>query len=131
MPRTLDDLQRHDFIACVDDLVYSEQLKFLDAFASNLPRHVKCSSMKVQITLAASGGGIGAFPHYLVEDIEELTPLLPELTVTRTYWMSTHSELYEISRVRVVHDWICRLATEHRQHLTPRQAAATALTLVR
>jgi DNA-binding transcriptional LysR family regulator len=118
-PQTREDLKRHDFVACVDDLIYSEQLRFLDAFEPDLPRRLKCSSMKVQITLAVSGGGIGAFPHYLVESRTDLKPVLPELVVTRTYWMATHIELHEIARVRVVHDWIYALAAEHRLQLTP------------
>jgi DNA-binding transcriptional LysR family regulator len=131
MPRTREDLRRHEFVGCVDDLIYSEQLNFLEAFAPNLQRHLKCSAIRVQIALAAAGGGIGAFPHFLVEDYDELVPVLPEIMVTRTYWMATHSELYEIGRVRAVHDWICALAAEHRAHLTPRQPQPAALSIVR
>lgn len=119
VPQTREDLRQHDFVGCVDDLVYSEQLRFLDAFEPKLRCRLKCSSMKVQIILAASGGGIGAFPHYLVEGEPDLTPVLPDLSLTRTYWEATHKELYEIARARAVRDWLYDLVEERKRHFTP------------
>ena len=118
-PTTLSGLKEHEFVGCVEDLVYSEQLKFLDAFAPNLHQRLRCSSMKMQILLAASSAGIGAFPHFLVLDNPALQRVLPELVVTRTYWMATHHELYEVARVRSIRNWLQALAAESRSLLTP------------
>lgn len=122
VPQVVEDLREHNFVGWVDDLIYSDQLQFLDAFKPNLARRLKCSSIKVQIVLAEGGGGIGAFPHFLVADNPNLVPILPNLIALRTYWMATHSELYEIARVRAVRSWLFALAKENRELLTPHGA---------
>jgi DNA-binding transcriptional LysR family regulator len=121
VPAAFDDLKDHDFIGCVDDLVYSEQLKFLDAFSPNLRQRIKCTSMKMQIVLASSGCGLGAFPHYLVDDNPQFVRVLPDRFITRTYWMATHHELYEVARVRTVRHWLQALCAEHWGRLAPSQ----------
>ncbi len=128
-PAHLEDLQGHEFVGAVEDLVYSDELLFLEAFAPRLRQRLTCSSMKMQIAMAAAGAGIGAFPHFLAADNPDLRPVLADLTVTRTYWMATHQELYDVVRVRLVRNWLHTLALEHAAQLTPSlylgQAAAS------
>ena len=78
-----------------------------------------CSSMKMQIAMAAAGAGIGAFPHFLASEVPALRPVLPDLSVTRTYWIATHQELYDVARVRLVRSWLQALVQEHAGRLTP------------
>jgi DNA-binding transcriptional LysR family regulator len=118
-PQSPSELAGHHFIGSVDDLIYSEQLRFLDAFFPGLPRRLQCSSMKVQILLAANGGGIGAFPHFLVASYPMLTPILTDLQATRTYWIATHQEMYDIARVRAVRNWIFSLVKDNCERLNP------------
>ena len=118
-PERAEDLHGHDLIGSVEDLVYSDELMFLEAFAPGLRQRLTCSSMKMQIAMAAAGAGIGAFPHFLASDVPALRPVLPDLSVTRTYWMATHQELYDVSRVRLVRGWLQALVQEHAAQLTP------------
>lgn len=118
-PETRADLAGHEFVGCVDDLIYTEQLRFLDAFEPDLPRRLQCSSMKVQILLAMYGGGIAAFPHFLVENNAKLVRILPEMSAVRSYWMATHHEFCDIARVRLVRTWLQALARENAMRLTP------------
>lgn len=121
-PKDRADLHKHDFVGCVNDLVYSPQLQFLNAFEPKLRSRLMCSSIKVQIILAESGGGIGAFPHYLVADHLTLTQVLPELEVKRTYWVAVHKEFYDLARARAVLEWLYELVAARQNVLTPHES---------
>ena len=106
VPQSREELACQHFVGWVDDLIYSDQLRFLDSFNTNLPRRIKCSSMKVQINLAEAGAGIGAFPHFLVKALPQMTRILPDLVAVRTYWMASHAELHDLARLRLLRRWI-------------------------
>jgi DNA-binding transcriptional LysR family regulator len=121
-PEQLEDLRTHSFVSYVNDLVYSDQLKFLDAFVPDVHPRLTCSSIKVQIVLAENGGGIAALPHFLVDTSSQLIRVLPDLAVTRTFWIATHHELYDVARVRLVREWLHSLVADHVQRFMPSRA---------
>lgn len=118
-PESRDDLKRHNFVGYMDDMIYSDELRFLDAFEPHLRRRLSSSSIRLQMILAEAGGGLGAFPHFLITDLNELERVLPELVVVRTYWMAIHAELYETARIRAVRSWLADLVGQNRHRLAP------------
>ena len=121
-PQDRDDLKNFDFIGYIDDLIYTSELRFLDSFNPDLRRRLACSSLKAQTVLAAANGGIGAFPHFLVEGIP-LVRVLPKESTVRTYWIATHVDLYETARMRAVRSWMFDVVKQNRHRLTPLKAA--------
>jgi DNA-binding transcriptional LysR family regulator len=118
-PVKREELKKHQFIGYVDDLLYTQELRFLDSFEPNLKRPLTCSSLRVQVVLAEAGGGICALPHFLAADGRRLVRVLPNIMVRRTYWMAIHGDLYETARMRAVRRWLINLVDENRALLTP------------
>ena len=125
-PRSLAELQGHDFISYVDDLLYTSELRYLDSFGKGLRPRLTCSSLPSQAVMASVGGGIGAFPTFLVADSTELVRVLPEAMACRTYWIATHVDLHETARMRAVYGWISDLVKKNQAMLTPVAFAAAA-----
>lgn len=125
-PQSPAELRAHDFIGYVEDLIYTQELRYLDSFEPNLKRRLTCSSLRVQVVLTASGGGIGAIPHFLVADEPGLVRVLPEMFTTRTYWMAIHRDLHETARMRAMRRWLLNLVEENKHRLTPSLVATAA-----
>ena len=118
-PRNGVDLHRHCFVGYMDDMIYSDQLRFLDAFEPKLPRRLSSTSVRLQMNLVEAGGGVGAFPHFIVPPDSNLVRILPELQVVRSFWMAIHAELYNTARIRAVRFWLAELVAENQHRLTP------------
>ncbi|WP_369799477.1 LysR family transcriptional regulator [Novosphingobium sp. PP1Y] len=121
VPQTAAELRGHECIGYVDDLIYTPELRFLDRFETGLKLHLACSSLRIQLVLAANGGGIGAFPCFMADDSRDLVRILPERTSTRTFWIAVHEDLYETARMRAVISWLYRLVEQKREILVPSQ----------
>ena len=104
-----EDLAKHSWIGYVDDLLFSQELMFLNSFCRN-PRVVfHSTSVIAQQQAARSGLGIAVLPCYMASADPDLVPLLPEESIERTYWISTRRELHKSVRLRVVWDYVVGL----------------------
>lgn len=104
-----EDLGRHAWIGYVDDLLFSQELMFLNSFCRN-PRVVfHSTSVIAQQEAARSGLGIAVLPCYMAESDPDLVALLPDESIERSYWISTRRELHKSVRLRVVWDYVVGL----------------------
>jgi DNA-binding transcriptional LysR family regulator len=72
--------------------------------------------MLAQVTAVRAGIGLGVLALYLAVG-QGLVRVLPTKAVwKRTFWLATHADWYRLRRVRVVWDFLRRLA-EAEQHL--------------
>jgi DNA-binding transcriptional LysR family regulator len=126
MPRNREELTNFDFVGFVDDLLYSDAIRFLDGFAPKLSCRITSSSIRSQAAIAASGGGIGAFPHFLAREFPALVPVLPDLKLVRTLWVATHHELFETLRIKTVRQWLLDLVGQQPHILMPSCAITAA-----
>lgn len=117
MPQDLEDLRNHALIGYVDDLIYTDKLRFIDNFVAHVSRRVSCSSIRMQVELSRMGMAIGAFPHFMVHDLPYMRRLLPEHVTVRQYWIATHRELYGTFRIRIVRQWLHALVDARRDIL--------------
>ena len=107
--RSREDLGRHAWIGYVDDLLFSQELMFLNSFCRN-PRVVfHSTSVIAQHQAARAGLGIAVLPCYMAGDDPGLVPLLPEESIQRSYWISTRRELHKSVRLRVLWDYVVQL----------------------
>lgn len=121
-PRTPADLPAFDIVGYVDDMIYAPELRYLDEVHPALRPALSSSSINAQQRIIAGGGGIGILPCFLAEGLERL---LPEILLTRRFWISTHREVAATARVRAVRDWLRELAHRHAARLTPFAGAGT------
>jgi DNA-binding transcriptional LysR family regulator len=104
-----EDLGRHAWIGYVDDLLFSQELMFLNSFCRS-PRVVfHSTSVIAQQEAARSGLGIAVLPCYMAASDPELVALLPDESIERSYWISTRRELHKSVRLRVVWDYVVGL----------------------
>ncbi|MDP4534319.1 LysR family transcriptional regulator [Marinobacter salarius] len=103
--RNREQLAQYRFVSYVDDLVFSNELKFLDEVIGSGEVSIRSTSVLAQQELIASGAGIGILPSFSADPDPRLVSLLPEeIAFTRTFWMVMPEDLRSVARVRVVWD---------------------------
>ncbi|MGZ0787137.1 LysR family transcriptional regulator [Pseudomonas saponiphila] len=115
--RSREDLGRHAWIGYVDDLLFSQELMFLNQFCRNPHVVFHSTSVIAQQEAARSGLGIAVLPCYMAAADPQLVPLLPAESIQRAYWISTRRELHKSVRLRVVWDYLMELCAAQQQVL--------------
>jgi DNA-binding transcriptional LysR family regulator len=107
-PRTPEELTQHDLIGYIDDLLYANELRYLDEIHPGLRPGVASSSIRAQLEIIAAGGGIGVLPRFLaVKSAPELVPVLPrKVRLSRTFWIAARRDVQQTTRVRAVQAWV-------------------------
>ncbi|NWE47817.1 LysR family transcriptional regulator [Pseudomonas gingeri] len=116
-PANRDDLSQHQWIGYVDDLLFSQELLFLDDFCRSPNVTFRSTSVIAQQIAARAGLGIAVLPNYMAKDDPELVRILPQETIQRSYWMSTRRELHKSVRLRVVWDFLLALCAKEQDVL--------------
>ncbi len=112
---TLEDIYNHPLIGYVDDLVFSDQLSYLEQILPDSHTTFRSTSVITQSIAAREGLGLAILPCFLARRYPELVPVLPEQTgVTRTFWIAVHPEQKKLSRVNMVWNHIKSYANENR-----------------
>jgi DNA-binding transcriptional LysR family regulator len=102
-PADRTDLDAHDFITYVEDLIQVDTVRWLDEVVKH-PRVVMHSSSMIAQRNAAIGGlGIVLLPRFAVQPTTPLVPILHEAAfTTREIWTSVHQDLQFAPRIRTV-----------------------------
>ncbi|ENZ82925.1 MULTISPECIES: LysR family transcriptional regulator [Caulobacter] len=103
-PRTVDELHGHRIVGYVDDLLYAQELRYLDEIAPGLKPHLASSSIRAQREIIAAGGGVGVLPCFLADGLRRVLP--GEVRLRRRFWLSAHHEVSGAKRVRLVRQWL-------------------------
>lgn len=102
-PRTRADLNDHDFVDYVDDLVAIEPVHWLLEVLKPANVVFRSTSMAAQQTAVASGAGIALLPLFSAKTNPALVPVLPdEIVVRRKLYLSVHEDIEHVGRVRAV-----------------------------
>ena len=68
--------------------------------------------------MIAAGAGIGVLPCFLADHDPRLRRVLPDqVSLTRTFWVSTHYDLVRSPRVRIVTDWLGEVILRRQREL--------------
>ena len=121
MPEKAEDLTRgHRLIGYVPELVYAPELVYLDEIHPGLRASLRSSSINAQHRLIAQGAGLGVLPRFIAGADTVLTPILPDRTILRSFWLVTHADTSSLARVRAGKEWLMDTVAEHRSVLLPR-----------
>jgi DNA-binding transcriptional LysR family regulator len=104
---TVDDLTRHPFVGYIDDLVFTRGLDYLDEVVPGLRARLQSSSLHAQLSLVAAGFGLAVLPDFIARHEPSLRCVLPDkVSLGRTYWMVSHSDVAESARVRALREFL-------------------------
>ncbi|MGO0686123.1 LysR family transcriptional regulator [Pseudomonas fulva] len=115
--RNREDLARHSWIGYVDDLLFSQELLFLNSFCRSPNVVFRSTSVIAQQAAARAGLGIAVLPNYMARHDPTLVRVLPGETIQRSYWICTRRELHKSVRLRVVWDYLLNLCAAEQDAL--------------
>lgn len=113
-PATLDDLARHRLVGYVDDLLYTASLDYTGEYLKGWRSSVAVSSAMGQTEAVRAGAGIGILHAFMARRDGSLVPVLPQHTLTRSYWTVVHEDLRAIRRVALVAEFLAELVSRDR-----------------
>jgi DNA-binding transcriptional LysR family regulator len=105
-PQRLEDLQRHCVVTYVQDLIFADQLNFMPELYGPTYSRLECSTAVGQLEAVRGGAGIGILHDYAAQRDEKLQIVLPGTEFERSYWIVTHLDMRELSRVRAISEFI-------------------------
>ena len=105
-PQTLDNLADHRLVGYVEDLLYTATLDYTAEFLKGWRSSVAVSSAMGQTEAVRSGTGIGILHAFMARSDPSLVPVLPQHTLTRSYWTVVHEDLRAIRRVSTVAEFL-------------------------
>jgi len=114
MPDSVDDLKSHRLVGYVDDLLYTTSLDYTSAFSTDWRSRVAVSSAMGQTEAVRAGAGIGILHGFMARRDATLVPVLPERTLTRSYWTVLHEDLRAIRRVTLVSEFLADIVSKNR-----------------
>lgn len=121
MPRTMDELQRHDFVGYIDELIAISAVRWLSDVFREPDTIFRSTSLVAQYHAATAGLGIAMLPTFVAGPDPRLRRIMPEqICVMRDFWLSVHHDLEHINRVRQVMKFLRGLIHDNRDFLIGR-----------
>ncbi len=115
--RSVSDLSKHALIGYVDDLIFSDQLCYLDRYLTNVQPVFRSTSVVAQYTGVENGLGLAILPCFLASQSRDLVPVLEnEIDIIRSFWMAAPIERKRLARVEKLWQYL-KLATQQAETL--------------
>ncbi|WP_408014330.1 LysR family transcriptional regulator [Rhizorhabdus dicambivorans] len=111
------DLPAHPMVGYIPDLLYSPELNYLDEVRTGIEAQLRCSSINTQYQLIAAGAGIGVLPCFIGDRDPSLARVLPEIVITRSFWLVTHQDSRHLPRNALFVAWLSALVAQQRGRL--------------
>ncbi|MEM9604832.1 MAG: LysR family transcriptional regulator [Pseudomonadota bacterium] len=105
-PESASALAAHRLVGYVDDLVYSDVLDYTREFSAHWQTDTAIASAVGQLEAVRGGAGIGILHRYIAETHTSLQRVLPELSVTRSYWLARHESTRSMGAINAVADFL-------------------------
>jgi DNA-binding transcriptional LysR family regulator len=96
----LSSLSKHAMIGYVDDLIFSEQLCYLEQYLAHAKPVFRSTSVIAQFKAVEAGIGLAILPCFLAAQSDELVAVLEQdITIMRSFWMAAPVERKRLARV--------------------------------
>lgn len=106
-----EQLQSHRFVDYVQDYLLSDSLRYLEELGIAPRRVFTATGMLAQYQAVCAGIGIGMLARYLLYPKSDLVRVLAdEMSVERTLWLASPTDIFALRRVRVVWDFVRAIA---------------------
>jgi DNA-binding transcriptional LysR family regulator len=103
---SIADLQSHPLIGYIPDFLYAPELRYLDEITPDLALRVRSSSINAQYRLTEAGAGIAVLPCFIGDADEGLVRIVPDVAITRSFWLVTHQDTRKLARIDAFVAWL-------------------------
>lgn len=118
----LEDLRQHSLISYVRNLLWSEQLNYLDSLLPDVTPSYSSTSVVAQYMATLEGLGLAILPCFLARHSAKLVPVLEdETSILRSFWIIAHPERKKLARVNKVWRFLKEIAAENSEMLMGKQ----------
>ncbi len=112
-PSERSDLNNHDFITYVDELISVPHVRWLPDVIDQPRTRLTCTSLVAQFSAAEAGAGLAMIPHFMAHGKHGLVRVLSsDINLIRDWWLVIHQDLQNVPRIRAAVDFI--IETMHR-----------------
>jgi DNA-binding transcriptional LysR family regulator len=106
-PRCQAELNRHDFVGYIDDLLAIDAVRWLDEVILSPRMTFKSNSVFAQCNAAAQGIGIVLLPTFVATGVRGLERILgDEVSIRREVWASVRTEHAHLARIKTALDFL-------------------------
>ncbi|MDV7270545.1 LysR substrate-binding domain-containing protein [Thioclava sp. A2] len=108
-PTNPQELRGHRLAGYISDMMFFKELRYLEELGISAPAGFTSSSIIAQREAIRAGAGLGILPRFMAIDDPELVPVLTDKYVlNRNVWILSHQSTEDLSRVRVVSEYLQR-----------------------
>lgn len=98
--RALEDLSDHTLIDYMDDLIYSDELRYFELHLPNLRPKIRSTSIMAQKKLVESCAGLAILPDFMATpDLQKILPT--KIQIKRQFWFSCHQSVAPLEKIKV------------------------------
>jgi len=109
------DLQNHTFIGYVDDLVFSEELRYLEQIVTADRVSYRSTNVVAQCSAVRQGTGLAVLPCFLASPHADLVPVLEDQVLfKRSFWLVTPEERHNLARIKALRQFVKDVAERNR-----------------
>jgi len=101
-----DDLRGHRMVSYIDELLYDQDLNFINEFYPGGRAQFRSSTLIGQKYAILADNGIGVIPYFMAHGEPTLVPVLPNLFAERVFWLQVNPDSRQLARVRATIDFI-------------------------
>ncbi len=101
-----DDLRGHRMISYIDELLYDQDLNFINEFYPGGRAQFRSSTLVGQKYAILADNGIGVIPYFMAHGEPTLVPVLPDFYAERVFWLQVNPDSRQLARVRATIDFI-------------------------
>jgi len=122
--RSRRDLAGHACAGYVDELLFSDRLRYLEDLLPDSRVALRSTSVVAQYHAVRQGSLLAVLPCFIAAQDPRLRPVLgEELVIGRSFWMYCHEDLRRLRRVTALWDFLKR-AVQHNAGLMAGRAGA-------
>lgn len=113
--RQKQDLTQHTFIGYVEELLFSDRLRYLEDIVATSRVIFRSTSVIAQYHAALRGQSLTILPCFMAEQDPRLHAVLDQdIRITRSFWMYCHEDLRQTRRVMALWDYLKEAITLNR-----------------
>lgn len=97
----------HNFIGYVDDLVFSEELRYLEQIVPAERVSYRSTNVVAQCWAARQGTALAVLPCFLASPFADLVPVLTEQVLfKRSFWLVVPEERHNLARIKALRQFL-------------------------